>query len=297
MAANKSLVFVFLNLTLSFLFIGCDKKEGGVLVFEDRYWLPAFESSTDVKALLDRTAGELGFTLTVVQASQEKGSAEELERVLAEKKPKSVLFGSFIALEIQALAEKNPAVAFIALDAPAKPPAGTPFRWVRFTKEEAFREIGLKVRRLVEGQREPKRPVLSILGPDYLEVYKTAFEPAAFIDPQIQAIRFEVSVKDSQDSLKTRLAEELKRKPPLCLLFAGSQTAFLLGLLKREEPLPVIVADRGKLPDLETLPVLFSLEKDYDRAILEALKKDLAPGQVLDVPMTVREGTPRKSSK
>lgn len=280
---------LFAAVSLSFLAASC-AQEGGAFLYVDRFWSPVVETAADLNEAVERVRKEAGTVVRIERADPERKAAEGLERFLAEKKPGIVFFGSFIAFEIQAVAEKNPGIAFVALDAPEDPPKGTPFRWIRFSNGGALGEIGTKVRLGLGSEGEPGRPVLALIGSEYKEAYSKHFEPEAFVDPEKESIRVDVSSKDGLDGVKARLAEELKRRPRLCVLLAGGQTAALFAVIRKEGPLPLVIAERGRLAEPEDLPILFSFEKDYAEAVIRGLSSDLKPGEVVDVPMKVRPG-------
>jgi len=275
---------------LSFLTASC-AEEGGVFLYLDRFWSPVLESAADLNDLVERIRKETGTVVRIERADPEKKTAEHLERFLADKRPRIVFFGSFIAFEIQAVAEKNPGTAFVALDAPDVPPKGSPFRWIRFTKDAALREIGAKIRLGLDTHGGPGRQVLAVIGSEYREAYSKHFEAEAFVDPGKQSVRIDVSPKDSFDSVKTRVIEELKRRPLFCVLLAGGQTTALFGVIRKEGPLPLVIAERGRLAEQEGLPIIYSFEKDYSEALVRALSSNHEPGEVLDVPMKTRPGS------
>jgi len=281
---------LFPAVVISLLAASC-AEEGGAFLYVDRYWRPVVEAAADLDAVLVNVRKETGKAVRIEPADPEKKAAADMERFLTEKRPRIVFFGSFIAFEIQALAEKNPEVSFVALDAPDDPPTKTPFRWIRFTKDDALREIGSKLRLRLDSSGGQGRPVLVVIGNEYREAYARHLESEAFVDPGKQSIRIDVNPKDSFDSVKSRLAEELKRRPPFCVLLAGGQTAALFGVVRKEGPLPLVVGERGRLAETEDLPILYSFEKDYAGALVRGLASDLKPGEVAAVPMKVRPGT------
>jgi hypothetical protein len=223
-----------------------------------------------------------------------EAAATRLETYIEEERPAAVFLGSFIALDLQNLAERYGDIRFVCLDAPPTPPGNTPYIWVRFDPGPAFRSAGDAVRRylatLSSGAGPGKTSPVVFLGTGFEDLYTSAFLPA-FIgssgDP-VESAALDKTVfsrNESVEGARSKASEKIGKKPPLYILFAGTHNPLILSLIRETGPAPVVLHLRGRIADIPGLPFLGSLEKDYSAAVSAGLAANIEKGGVLDVPM------------
>ena len=274
---------VFLFICALAFFAACPAGGKKAVLVLDRFCPLSRESEKNIRSYVSEAESLSGAKISVLKTMDDNSFAD-LSALLEAEKPDYVFIGAFSAMRLEPLTDKHPDTLFCVLDAPENPiPGLDQLVRVYFDRAPVMAELGSKIKAFMEKGQASSKPVV------FMEQAVARLWNEEPLCAGLDVQRLELRDDDKAETIRAQLDLILAAKPSLCLIAAGSRSAFILDLVTQKGySAPVILDDAGSFSAGNGIAVLAFFTRSYGHALGMTLKNKPRKGEIVRVPVEIR---------